>query len=78
MKTLELEEKVRLLEKEIDILAEQVDQLKLDAKEHIDTIKIELATLKALMSEISPQFKTRYLKIKKKIEEKFDPETLTL
>ncbi len=78
MKEVAIEEKLRMLEKELDILTQQVDHLQLDLKERVDGVKIELTTVKVLMSGMFPEFKTRYAEVKAKIAKQIDPETLMM
>jgi len=60
MKELELEEKVRLLQKEVNLLGEDVDRAKLNLEETKDSLIIEIEVLKAILEEAVPDFEEKY------------------
>jgi len=60
MKELELEEKVKLLQKEVNLLGEDVDKAKLDLEETKDLLKIEIEALKTILKEVVPDFSKKY------------------
>lgn len=78
MKEHQIEERVRMLEKEMVTLTQQVDRLRFDLREQNDAAKIELAATKTLLSDLLPEFKIRFASVKQKISKKIDPETLIL
>jgi hypothetical protein len=53
----ELEERIRLLKKELEALTQQVDQLQVVVRRNMTVVKIELAAIMALMNEISPELR---------------------
>lgn len=76
MKEFEMMEKLKLLEQEIAFLGKMVENIKLDSKEKVDNIKIELGALKAYLSQMDPEFKKKYPRIKKKVLMGIEPERL--
>lgn len=76
MKEFELRDRLKLLEKEIALLGKMTEGIKLDIKERTDDIKIELGALKAYLSQMDPEFKKKYTKIKKKVLTGIEPERL--
>jgi len=60
MKELELEEKVRLLQKEVNLLGDDVDRAKLNLEETKDSVIIEIEVLKAILEEAVPDFQKKY------------------
>jgi hypothetical protein len=76
-KELELEEKVRLLEKEVGILGDDVERMRLDVKEAIDLLRIELESLKLILKESVPDFPEKFQKVKEIVLREIDPEWLT-
>ena len=77
MKEVAIRERIRLMEKEMDLLGESIDRIKMDLKEEVATLRIELDTVKAFLSQVNPQFKTQYPRIKKMVREKVDPNRTT-
>ncbi len=76
MKEFELRDRLKLLEKEIALLGKMTEGIKFDMKERIDDIKIELGALKAYLSQLDPDFKKKYPRIKKKVLTGIEPERL--
>ncbi len=77
MKEVAIQERIRLMEKEMDLLGESMDRIKMDLKEQVATLRIELDTLKAFLTQVYPEFKTQYPRIKKMVREKVDPDRIT-
>ncbi len=77
MKEVAIQERIRLMEKEMDLLGESMDRIKMDLKEQVATLRIELDTLKAFLTQVYPEFKTQYPRIKKMVREKMDPDRIT-
>jgi len=73
MKEIAVQERIRLIEKEMDLLGESIDRIKMDLNEQVSILRIELDTLKAFLTQVHPEFKTQYPKIKKMVTEKVDP-----
>jgi hypothetical protein len=76
MKDIALQERIRLMEKEMDLLGDEMDNLKRDLKEQEAKLRIELGTLKAFLMQVHPDFKTKYPKIKKVVTAEVDPDRL--
>jgi hypothetical protein len=74
MKELELEERLKLLEKEINILGEDVDKAKLDMEESVDSLKIEIESLKMILKESVPDFQNKFQRVKGTVLREIDPE----
>ena len=55
-----MEEKVKLLQKEVNLLGEDVDKAKLDLEETKDLLKIEIEALKTILKEVVPDFPKKY------------------
>jgi hypothetical protein len=77
MKEVAIQERIRLMEKEMDLLGESMDRIKMDFKEQMAALRIELDTLKACLIQVVPEFKTQYPRIKKLVREKVDPDRTT-
>jgi hypothetical protein len=76
-KELELEEKVRLLEKEVSIIGDDIERVRLDIKEAVDMLRIEVESLKLILKESVPDFQEKFQKVKEIALEEIDPEWLT-
>lgn len=76
-KELELEEKVRLLEKEISILGDDIERMRLDVKEAVDLLRIEMESFKLVLKESFPDFQKKFQKAKEVSLREIDPEWLT-
>lgn len=74
MKEVAIQEKIRLMEKEMEILGESVETIKMDFKEHLALIRIELDTLKTFLTQQYPEFKKEFPRIKKAVTAGLDPE----
>ncbi len=74
MKELEVEEKLRLLEKEIRILGEDADKAKLDLEEAVDSLKLEIESLKLAMKESVPDFQKKFQSARNIVLRDIDPE----
>lgn len=71
---IELEEKLSLLEKEVKILGEDSDSIKLDLEEAVDSIKIEIESLKMTLKKLLPDFHEQYRNAKNIVLSEIDPE----
>ncbi|MBI4378451.1 MAG: hypothetical protein HY578_05075 [Nitrospinae bacterium] len=74
---IELEERIHLIEKEIDALEDGMNDSKLSLKAGIDEIKIEIEAIKGYLREIHPDFKNKFSVIKKKIILEKNPEWIS-
>jgi hypothetical protein len=73
MKEIAVQERIRLIEKEMDLLGESIERVKMDLQEQVVILRIELDVLKTFLTQVHPEFKTQYSKLKKMITEKVDP-----
>ena len=73
MKEIAVQERIQLIEKEMDLLGESIDRIKMDLHEQALMLRIELDVLKTFLTQVHPEFKTQYSKIKKMVTEKVDP-----
>lgn len=55
-KELELEEKVNLLEKELRVLGEDAEKMRLDLEETADCLRLEIESVKMVLKELVPNF----------------------
>lgn len=74
MKELELEERLKLLEKEMNLLGEDVEKTGLDIKEAIDLLKLEIESLKRIMDGLVPDFQKKFSGVKNTVLREIDPE----
>ncbi len=77
MKEIAFEERLHLIEKEINVLEDGIENGKLTLKAGIDEIKIEVEAIKSYLKEAHPDFKKRFPDIKKKITAEKNPEWIT-
>ena len=73
MKEIAVQERIQLIEKEMDLLGESIDRIKMDLHEQALMFRIELDVLKTFLTQVHPEFKKQYSKIKKMVTEKVDP-----
>lgn len=74
MKELEMEEKIRLLEKEVMLLGEEADKENLDLKESADKLMIEIEALKVILKELVPDFQNKFNEVRDTVLREIDPE----
>ncbi|MEK7846819.1 MAG: hypothetical protein AAB257_07650 [Nitrospinota bacterium] len=77
MKEIEMEEKIHFIEKELDVLADGIENSKLSLKAEVDELKIEIESIKSYLKEASPDFKKRFQKIRDKIIQEKNPEWIS-
>lgn len=77
MKELELEEKLKLIEKEVGILGDDLEKVRLDIKEAVDLLRIEVESLKILLKEVIPDFQEKFARVRDLAMREIDPEWLT-
>jgi regulator of replication initiation timing len=73
-KELEMEEKVNLLEKEIKLLGEDAERVKLDLEEAVDCLRLEIESLKAVLKELVPDFQEKFSSIRNTVIREIDPQ----
>jgi hypothetical protein len=77
MKELELEEKLKLIEKEVGILGDDLEKMRLDIKEAVDLLRIEVESLKIILKEFIPDFQEKFARVRDLAMREIDPEWLT-
>jgi hypothetical protein len=75
-KEVELEERVNLMEKEMNLLGDDVEKVKRDLEEAIDYQKLEIESIKAVLKEIVPNFNEKFRTIKNSVLQEVDPQWL--
>ncbi len=73
MKEVAIQERIRLMEKEMDLLGESMDRIKMDLKEQVATLRIELDILKAFLTQVYSEFKTQYPESRRWSEKRWIP-----
>jgi len=63
-KELEIEEKVNLLDKEVKLLGEDAEKVRLDLEEAADSLRLEIESVKMVLKELLPNFQERFNSIK--------------
>ena len=76
-KELELEEKVNMLEKEINVLGETEEKVRLDLEESVDSLRLEIESLKMVLKELVPNFQDKFNTIKDTVLREIDPQWIT-
>jgi len=76
MKERELEEKIKLIDKEIDFQVNELVNTKRALNSEIDKMKIEIEAMKRFMSEFHSEFKGSYSRIKEIVVHEVDPELI--
>lgn len=74
MKEQELGKRISLLERELSVLVEDLDKLKLDHRSEWDTLQIEIETLKRFLKAHHPDFVGTFGKIKSQTLMESNPE----
>jgi hypothetical protein len=75
-KELEIEERVRLLEKEVNLIGDDIERLRLDLEETVDKLKLEIQAIKMTLRELLPGFEKRHSTIRESVIREIDPEDL--
>jgi hypothetical protein len=73
-KELELEEKINLQEKEINLLGEAEGKVKLDLEEAVDSLRLEIESVKMILKELVPNFQEKFNDIKNTVLREIDPQ----
>lgn len=69
-----MQKKDRLLDEELDLLANEVADLKLTHRADIDTLRLEIEALKLLLAELYPDFEERFRALREKVRLEVSPE----
>jgi len=73
-KELELEEKINLQEKEINLLGEAEGKVRLDLEEAVDSMRLEIEAVKMTLKELVPNFQEKFNDIKNSVLREVDPQ----
>jgi len=73
-KELEIEEKVNLLEKEVKLLGEDAEKERLDLEEAVDSLRLEIESVKMILKEFVPDFQEKFSSIKNTVLREIDPQ----
>jgi len=73
-KELELEEKGNLLEKEVKLLGQDTEKMRLDLEEAADSLRLEIEAIKMTLKEILPGFQQKFSSIKNTVLSEVDPQ----
>ena len=76
MKERELEEKIKLIDKEIDFQVNELVNTKRALNSEIDKMKIEIEAMKRFMSEFHSELKDSYSRIKEIVVHEVNPELI--
>ena len=74
MELTDLEQRVRLLEKQVESTVALFQQTKLDLVSAVDNLKIEVETLKVFIKRLHPEFEQAYSEIREEVVRQVDPE----
>jgi hypothetical protein len=74
MKEIEIDKKLRLLEKEILCAGDETAKIKLDLQAAIDELTIDVETLKILVQRILPASEEEYRKVRESVIRRINPE----
>ena len=64
----------KLLDEELDLLTNEVMNLKLNCRTEIDALKLEIETLKRFLASSYPDFQERFQSVKEKVIREVSPE----
>ncbi|MFH1675251.1 MAG: hypothetical protein ABIF87_17745 [Pseudomonadota bacterium] len=74
MKEIEIDKKLRLLEKEVLCTGDEIAKVKLDLKAEIDELKIDVETIKRLVKKTLSGGEEEYRKVKGSVIREINPE----
>jgi hypothetical protein len=73
-KELELEERVNLLEKEVNLLGEASEKTRLDMEETVDSLRLDIESVKMVLKDLVPDFQDKFRNIKNTVLREIDPQ----
>ena len=73
-KELELEEKVNLLEKEVHLLGDDSEKMRLDLEEAADSLRLEIESVKMVLKDLVPDFEDKFRDIRNTVLREIDPQ----
>jgi hypothetical protein len=69
-----VESKVKMLDEELGVMGDEVSALMRDHREDVDTLRLEIETLKLILAQTVPDFSERYARMKEKARLEVIPE----
>lgn len=75
-KELEMEEKISLLEKELKLLGENDEKMRLDPEEAVDCLRLEMESVKMALKELVPNVQEEFICVKNTVLREIDPQRL--
>jgi hypothetical protein len=74
IKDRELEEKEKLVNEELDTLAQELADAELNHRTEIDGLKLDLKAMQLYLSQIHPEFDEQFTSLREKVRLEFSPE----
>jgi len=74
MEDIDIEQRLHLLQKEVEAIASLAEDTKLNLLSAIDSLKLEIEILKRFMEQHHPDFARRYPELKEAVMREVDPE----
>lgn len=74
MEDIDIEQRLHLLQKEVEATASLAEDTKLNLLSAIDSLKLEIEILKRFMEQHHPDFARRYPELKEAVMREVDPE----
>ncbi len=74
VKESELEQQRRLVDEELESLAEEIADINLSYRGEIDSLKLQLKALQLVLSQIHPEFNEQFKSIMEKVRLEISPE----
>ncbi len=73
-KELELEERVNLLEKEVNLLGEASEKTRLDLEAAVDSLRLDIESVKMVLKDVVPDFQDKFRNIKNTVLREINPQ----
>jgi hypothetical protein len=74
MEPSDVEQRLKLLEKQVEAAVSLFQDTKLDLLSGYDSLKIEIETLKRYLQNLHPDFQARYQELREEVVRSMDPE----
>lgn len=75
-KEIELEEHIRLIEKELEVLGEDLEKTKLHTEEALDALRLEIESIKRILEGSVEGFNEKFEEMRRIAMREIDPEEL--
>jgi hypothetical protein len=69
-----LEERVNLLEKEVNLSGEASEKTRLDMEETVDSLRLDIESVKMVLKDLVPDFQDKFRNIKNTVLREIDPQ----